>query len=105
MALKVKTTLHLKMLLGNHVCAEGYTYKEGDIGGWGFGGSQEDSSVDCANRCNNHSGCNSYQFSAGTTSGSNCAIHSGGEGDISGSAYGDFHMCFRGTQYQFCFRF
>ena len=38
-------------------CAPGYKYKAGDIFGWGYGGSKETSSEECANRSKNKDGC------------------------------------------------
>ena len=75
-------------------CAFGYLYKEGDIVGWGFGGSREESQEQCAERCENTNGCNSYQYSV-SAAGNNCAIHTGGETEIHGRTYRDFFMCFK----------
>ena len=75
-------------------CSSGYQFKEGDIAGWGFGGSREGSNEQCADRCGNTNGCNSYQYSD-SADGNNCAIHTGGEKEIQGRTYRDFFMCFK----------
>jgi len=87
-------------------CAHNYQFKEGDINGWGMGGSYEVSNQACADRCTVTSGCNSYQYS-GTTrrilvvedGDNNCAIHEGGEHQITGSTAGNWYMCFQLKSY------